>query len=356
QDASDSDDPGDVRRPRKIAEKIQGITVSQKYYVYTVDSSGKRTEISEQCAEQSCSYGDPGNLRTVAVIHPYTDGDPGSWQPESIVYPDGRKDSFTYKYGRYMPADDPGSPGSFYSYGYYYKYTDDIRTVTVHGTADSPDGIAGKTTREISIASRLGREYMHEVQVYTGTGYQTAEWTVRLYDDSGHVTDVYRSDGTHSESAWSCCYKDSETDAGGITVHYADYDDIGRVLTRVKEGFGDIPDITTTYTYDAAGRRLTEITGSDGLNSGVSSLYDLSGRITVSTDARGLDTTYDYTDGGKTTVVTYPGGAAQITERYADGRVRSITGTGTVHRFYTYGADSSGDRWTTVRTGSETSL
>ncbi|MCP4352278.1 MAG: hypothetical protein GY795_43020, partial [Desulfobacterales bacterium] len=84
QDASDSDEPGDVRRPRKITGKILGITVSQKYYVYTVDSSGKRTEISEQCAEQPCSYGDPENLRTVAVTHPYTDGYPESWQPESI--------------------------------------------------------------------------------------------------------------------------------------------------------------------------------------------------------------------------------------------------------------------------------
>ncbi|MCP4487963.1 MAG: hypothetical protein GY820_11680, partial [Gammaproteobacteria bacterium] len=350
QDASDYDAPQDVRMPRKVTEKILGITVAQKYYVYQTAPSGEKTKISEQCAEQSCSYGDAENRRTVVITHPYGKGLPESQQTRSIVYPDGRTDSFTYEHGTYAPDADPGTPGVFTP-----GAGDDIRTVTVHGTVDSPDGIAGATTREISIDSRFGREYMNETQVYTGTGYETVGWAVKLYDDFGHVTDVHGSDGTHSQSSWSCCSKDSETDAGGIVVNYTDYDDLGRLLTRVKEGIGSIPDITSAYTYDAAGRRLTEITSSQGLSSGVSSVYDTSGRITLSTDAGGLETVYAYSGGGKVTTVTYPGGATQITARYPDGRVRSITGTGAVHRFYTYGVDPSGDRWTTVRTGSESS-
>ncbi len=69
------------------------------------------------------------------------------------------------------------------------------------------------------------------------------------------------------------------------------------------------------------------------------------------TDPAGLTTTYDYDDGGRTTTVTRPGGAMEISERYLDGRVKSITGTGTVARYYAYGVNPDGTRWTRVYTG-----
>ena len=69
-------------------------------------------------------------------------------------------------------------------------------------------------------------------------------------------------------------------------------------------------------------------------------------------DVNGLETRFEYTDGGRVTTESLPNGQIRITTRYRDGRLKSITGSGVIPEFYSYGIDADGARWTRVSTGS----
>ena len=340
-DESDTQSPGDKHRPRIVTELVDGIAVSRTYHVYTVDETGTRTEITERCADVLNAYGSSGNLRTTRTYYP-TGPSAESNKIESIAYPDGRLDTFTHENGLF----DGGTftPGE----------GDAVRETIVHGTTDHLAGIPHKTTREISIKDRTGNSVRHETHVYTGSGYELIQWEDLSYDSQGHLIATLRSDGTQTSSTWSCCGKESDTDARGITRFYT-YDDLKRVETATKEGIGTQSDITTSYTYDAAGRQLTETVSAGDLTLTGSSQYDGAGRMAIATDAAGLVTHYAYEQDGRVTTVTRPGNATEITSRYVDGRIRSIAGTGVVSRYHTYGVNPDGTQWTQVNTGSPSS-
>jgi RHS repeat-associated protein len=107
---------------------------------------------------------------------------------------------------------------------------------------------------------------------------------------------------------------------------------------------------TTNYTYDVEGRKLSETISGGGQSLSSSVTYDLAGRVTSRTDAAGLTTTYAYSNGGRTVAVTHPGGFTEITDKYADGKIKSVTGTAVVAKYYTYGVNSGGTQWTKVCT------
>jgi hypothetical protein len=186
--------------------------------------------IVERCVDPDAAYGDPGNQRTVTTYYASETELADADRTRSVVNPDGRMTSYTYEYGTYMPSANPAEPGAFTP-----GAGNDIRSIVVHGTVDQPDGIAFKTTREISIQDELGRQVMQAIEIFDGSSYHRISWAVQQYDEFGCVTDVYQSNGTHSESTWGCCVKDSETDAQGIERTYA-YDDLQRLITQTKEG------------------------------------------------------------------------------------------------------------------------
>ena len=348
QDSSDSDMPEDIRLPRKITEEIQGIVVSKTYYIYIVDDvTQDRTEIVERAVNPSAGYGASGNERTVTVTYAYGENTAESGKTKSIIYPDGRMDSYTYEYGSYTPGSG-STPGTFTPGSGEY-----VRESVVHGTTGDPAGIANKTTKDIVINNPLGRQLLTETHVYTGSGYERISWSVQGYDDDGHVIEVNNSNGTRTESTWNCCGKDSDTDAQGIVRSYS-YDDLNRVEFETR--YADSGDITTGYTYDAAGRILTQSVSSSGLQLNTTNGYDTAGRIDYTIDQTGLLTDYAYSSGGLITTVARPGGASEITTNYTDGRVKSITGTGVVSRYYTYGVNADGTQWTKVNIGASDSV
>ncbi len=66
-------------------------------------------------------------------------------------------------------------------------------------------------------------------------------------------------------------------------------------------------------------------------------------------DPAGLVTRYNHACNAATTI--RPGGATEIAAHYLDGRVRSVTGTAVVARYYCYGVDPDGHQWTMVCMG-----
>ena len=347
QDASDSQAAEDARLPRKVTEKILGNTVSEAYYVYTHEADGSRIEISEQVATPGAAYGVPGNLRSTAEYYPFSDGAADSWRIKSLTHPDGTKDTYTYEYGTYTPNADPTQPGTF-----TVGAGTDIQERVKHGTISSSWGIAYKSTGEINISNERGELLEQRTYVSTGGGYYAQiDWTVQTYDQFGRVLMTNHANGSRTDSTWDCCGKSSEIDSLGISRLFT-YDDLSRLETETKEAASNI---ITAYTYDAAGRRVARNTSAGGLSQAESSVYDGAGRLIQSTDSAGLVTSYSYAAGGLIAMVTRPGGATEITERFLDGRIKSVTGTAVIPRYYSYGVNGDCSQWTRVDTQSPAS-
>ena len=341
-DPADEEREEDRKTPRTITEYTQGIVTSKTYAACLYDINNGRIDIRENCLTPSSAYGDAGNLRTTRTYYPMGHTPETSSRIQSVVYPDHRQTTYTYETGLWDgTAFVPGDGGH-------------TRESAVHGTVGQPEGIAYKTVKDLSIRDPQGNTVRTETQVYTGNSYDTIKWTTFTYDALGHRTGAQMSDGTLTESVWGCCALESEVDGQGGETQYT-YNDLKQIETATRKGQGAQGDMVTAYTYDASGRRLTHTREGGPLSLASQTVYDGAGRISTHTDQAGLITTYTYPDGGRTTQVTHPGGAVEITTRYLDGRVKSVTGTAGVSRYYTYGVNGDGTTWTQVHTGGPSS-
>ncbi len=347
QDGSDSNLTQDDRKARQITETIEGETVSKTFKVFTRAGNGERTTIVERATSPNAVYGDPTNLRTVTVTYPFSAGAADSWRTKSVTYPDGRVDTYTYAYGTYTPNADPSIPGVFVT----GSGTDEIETVT-HVTTGSPAGVVNKSTQEISISNKRGQRLYHGTALFDGSTYVMFEGTLWHYDAHGHVTDTYKSDGTHHQNVWDCCTLESQTDIAG-TEHRFTYDALRRMDTRTKEAGTD--DVVTSYVYDAAGRRVGETVTSGTLSLSGSMAYDDAGRLLTQTDTGGLTTSYSYGLDNRSVTVTRPDSSLETTSQYVDGQSRDVTGNGVIAQYYTYGVNIDGSRWTQVNVSSPSS-
>ncbi|MCP4690139.1 MAG: RHS repeat protein, partial [Desulfobacterales bacterium] len=230
-----------------------------------------------------------------------------------------------------------------------------VRETVTYGTISSPAGVANKTTREITIENELGSRLFAETLVFDGGSFHRVEWTAWSLDQFDRVASIQKSDGSLAESVWSCCGKESDVDAHGVTKRYT-YDALQRFASVVKEGVSPAsrppqPDITTTYTYDAASRQLSETISADDLSLHTSREYDLAGRLGRVIDPAGRETLYAHDPSRRMKTVTLPGGAVKITTRYLDGRLKSVTGSGVIQRRHEYGVNEDGSTWSKVYTG-----
>ncbi|MFH0884050.1 MAG: hypothetical protein V2A56_13775, partial [bacterium] len=348
-------DAGDVlaandQRPRTVTRKIMGVTVAKTFHAYVTTASKEFLEIEEKCVNPEADYGDPDNLQTIKTYYGTNASDVAVGLLKSIQQPDGRLDTYSYEYGNYIEQTEPGEcsfqPDSGGSA---------LRTTIIHGTTNSPDGIAYKTTKETKVLDPFSNEVLTETYVYTGgSNYERVEWMVKSFDVFGHAMTETKSTGEKTESSWGgCCGKENETDAQGIQKVY-EYDALSRVIAEIKVGTNSpADDVEMTYKYDAVGRRLGQSVSGGDLTLVTSNEYNLAGQLRKTVDAVGLITTYSYNNGGGVRSRVLPSGAMEITENYLDGRIKSITGTGVISRYYEYGVDANGFQWTLVYIGPE---
>ena len=331
-----------------VEEKIAGTTVSKTTYARSsTPINGEPAATEAETAYSSAA----ASLTTSTTTYHFSASAFLANRVAAITYADGRKDTYTYEKGDYVPNADPS----------LNIFTANVngqaeRTTLVHGTTSAPAGIAFKTQKETIIRDQFGHTVLQEAYIYSGTDYERIGWTAIDYDDRGHVIQTRDHKGQMTTVVWNGDLKTAETDATGIESDFT-YDSLNRVRTQIKKGIaagGGFPaqaDITTTLTYDAAGHQTAQTVSSGSLSLSKSSVSDLAGRIKKETDNAGLITTYTYSNGGRTQSITLPGGATQISDKYLDGQNKSITGTSVVAQYSDYGVNADGTRYAQEFTG-----
>ncbi len=335
--------------PRTITESITGIVVARTFRVYRQGSNNELQEIVEKALSPSAAYGANGNLRTVTTYYGTNTVNQQIGRINTVAYPDGRMDTYTYEYGTYMagsgeipPVFEANSSGNYW------------RETVVHGTVASPEGMAGKTTKETRILDPMSQEVLAETWICTGGhNYERGTWVSKAYDEWQHPMLVRTSKGEKSEASWggNCCGKEWEIGADGTELDYS-YDLLGRMIRITKPGTTtNTADLVRNYTYDSEGRRLTEILACGSLTQLISSnVYDLAGRLISSVDGQGIATAYGYNG---VTNTTTRGGLTNTTVRYLDGKSKSASENGVTKSFSSYGANTSGAQWTKACSGSQ---
>ena len=330
-----------------VEEKIAGVTVRKTRYNRSIANIDPDMTAITESNYATSTNGTPSNLVTESIATVYRFSAPQflANRLASMVYPDGRKETYTYEKGNFTPNVDPALS----------QFVPDAngvaeRCTLVNGTATSPDGIAFKTTKETTIRDQYGNEVYHEIYVYNGTGYERVGWTASQYDDRGHLVSSRNHKGELASAVWTGDKKISEIDAAGVETVY-EYDTLDQVKTQTKKGIaaaGGFPaqgDIKTTFTYDAEGNQTrTKIEGG-ALSLTSDQTYDRTGRLTSEKDEAGLFTNYSYTNGGRTVTITSPGGATEVTENYLDRQMKSVTGSAVIASTRDYGVNADGTRY-----------
>lgn len=335
----------DILKPRIVTELIQDVVVGKTYHLYTTSDDGGRVEITEQCSKQDCKFGDKENLTTVSTYYPENKQKYQSRKLQSVLQPDGSLTTYKYETGQFTPSYEPEkalfTPGEGKA----------VRKTVFHGTIKAPWGVPFKTTKETIITDWLGNRVMTETYVVTdknGDG-ERINWTYNSFSKLGRLIETLYSNQTRTENSWNCCGKASTTNVDGVTTAY-EYDDLKRITQQTNLATG----VVTKYSYDALGRKLSTTVKGGKLTATSTSEYDLAGRMISTTDHAGLVTNYFYEQ--TISSVLRPGQRDEVTERFLDGKIKSVTGTGVIDRYYQYGVDKNGYQWTRVTYAKKNSL
>lgn len=295
--------------------KLLGQEVGRRYTIYTV-TSGVQTKRVEQCTVAGATAGAGTNL--VTSITYLANG-------EKITHPDGTLTVVTRaeSSGNFVTTTDTGKANS-------------------GGTAVE----AGK--REVLTEDVAGNLVSRVVTTIGGSSVTIAEETTDSTDAFGRPTKIDYLNGTSELFTYGCCGLEQKTDATGMVTSYS-YDDFGNVDLESRGG------LSIESAYDPLGRlkRRYRI-GSDSSSILIAgSDYNLAGQVTATYNQFGTTTVAESIASNIVTrTETLPGGGTQVTETYADGKIKEVGGTAVFPQEYEYGVDSSDGEFTkTIKVG-----
>ncbi len=219
---------------------------------------------------------------------------------------------------------------------YGYSKTATQKTV-ISSYGEMAGGWVSSGTRTTTITDIAGN-LISEMVIDIASRLTLSLKTIPNTDAFGRPTLIDYNDGSTEIINYGCCGIDSSTDREGITTSYT-YDAFKRILTETRAG------ITTAFTYDAEGRTLTrKRIGSDSSEIVQEThVYGVAGRLVSSTDALNHATGRAYTTDGSgrdVKTVTHPDGGTEITVHHKDGRIYDVSGTATAPRRIFYGVET----------------
>jgi RHS repeat-associated protein len=214
-------------------------------------------------------------------------------------------------------------------------------TYDANGNLASRTDALGRTTSYTY--NNLGQKLTMTIPLPNSSTSTAAATTTYTYDQLGNLTQTAAPLGRTSSATYDANgNKISSTDARGKTTNYT-YDALNRLTLTT---YADSSTVSNTYdfrdnvidsidqnghdthnTYDLAGR-LVSVTKAYGTSAASTTTYtyDNAGRKLTETDAVGAATTYTYDNAGNMLSVSGPGGAFQYAYDNARNRISSTDG------------------------------
>ena len=342
-----------------VVESVNGQNVSKTLYNPSFGTSVGGEPLRSETVQTytgSSSY----LTSTRKIFHNTADADYAGRQ-YTQTNPDGSKtSSYVHRgyldgYGNFVPtSSSTDSLGYVTMSGWSTAVTGGVSFTSVDGqSVDQIYLVPNRSTRTAAVLSPGGTTYVHTVtQLYTGgTSWVTLNHETTWYDGSLWIYTT-ESNGQSSTREWGDGSLPSLDIANDGELTGYSFDDIGHKLWQRKynaAAYGSYQAqgwLYTHYQYDAAGhvtwQRVNNSSDPSVAGLTATSAYDLAGRLTSSTDATGLTTTYSYSNGGRTVTTTYPGGGTKTTDNYLDGSPKSVTGTAVANSFQATTINSDG--------------
>ncbi len=324
------------KRPRIVTEKTLGIVTARTFHAYLTNAEGEKVEIVEQAAAHDSVYGDPENLKTVRTWYASTASVEKSGRLKSVVYPNGRVESYDYTLD-----SDAG------------RFTEMITLQAILN--DVATDIAYESTRTTKTWDFQDNFIEEAFFIYSDTDYELVTKTTHTYDDQRHLLESVKDGRPLVNQVWENGELILVIDESGTETRFS-YDALKRTDSETKVGHGTQPDVITLYTRDlgeidcGCDGKLTKIILAGDLSLETLQEKDPVGRVSLEVDASGYSTSYDYANSGQTVTKVNPNTSTVITDNYLDGRLKSVTGDGVVHKYYTYGVNADGTKSTRVDT------
>jgi RHS repeat-associated protein/uncharacterized repeat protein (TIGR01451 family) len=343
---------------------------------YTYDANGNQTSVTNALNQTSSTtynqYGSPVT-KTDALGNVQTTHYNSNFMPTSTTDGLGTMASFTWDtHGNILTRADGNGKVTTYSYNSYgnlLSETDPLNHTKTYtydqlGRQTSMTDARGQVTQYtydalgqlITMIEPLGKVTRFE---YDANGNQTAmvdplgNRTTYTYDAVNRQIRVDYPD--HSFESTTYDWRGNiltQTDAAGHITrnHY----DLAGQLASVTLADGTVDASTTSYAYDAAGRKVNQtdplghttnytydnanrlLTVTDALNHTTMVTYDAAGRRIATTDAKNHTTQFTYDIRNRLTLTTYPDGTTSTQSYDGNGRLLSSTDQGdkTTHKAY----------------------
>jgi len=285
-------------------------------------------------------------------------------QPVSVTYPTGRKDSYAYFNGSWNAATNTftgAAGGTDRLILCFHGQTSGGTAVTawtngsVTWSMDSVSMVQQYSTATEVVIDTNGRTVFSGENVYTSSAtLARISGLAYTYDGHGRLTDstdILRGTGTSYKThrVFTSALLNSETAPDGTTTSYQ-YDDLLRPTQKTigvtsLSNASIYPARVEATTYDGANRPVATYTCNCGTAPTVF-WYDAAGRVTQQSSPSPnslapLYTNYTFSSLVSTTT-TQPTGATTVNTNYADGRVKSVSGSAQAAQYYDYAANGTG--------------
>lgn len=201
----DSNHPDDIGIPRTITRWLvrnnTQTMISRQWHVYTHATNDFRpilTTTTIRACSQTAQVDDPGNAVSVDTSFEVdAQGIPLLLRGRTLssTGEDGVTTVYAYDFGTFNHATHTFTPGAGAPH---------LRTMSMRTTVAAPNGIPGKSTKDLVI-----QDAAHGVAVHTATlladNDTPLEWQTHTFDTQNRLIHTQYSDGSSSTNAYSCC-------------------------------------------------------------------------------------------------------------------------------------------------------
>lgn len=383
--------------PASKETRIDNVLVGKSTYDYATGTAGGKTVVTKTTKDFH-GTGTSDYVQSVDKYFPETLAGTYAFyrnKPHSTTDPAGQRTAYLHQRGNWSGGAFTAGTGDY------------SRVVKLIGTASNVGGsarlvqywestatanqvediylYAGQSMATMEIRNPAGNVIRSEERVLkSGTSGTTAALsdfevvaqTDAIFDNLDHLLTKTTLRGTEYTATYLNGRLRDETDLSGAKVEYT-REDFDQLVSSKKLGVNNAysvqGDLTTSYTYDAAGRTLTTTVSGGGTEQLTSTTaYDLAGEVTQSTDANGTVRTHAWENSGAGTPYTtervrtllgagetYADGTSTyseiVTTKHRDGRTKDVTGSGTVPTYYEYSVPQAGQLKTKTLSSSATS-